>query len=79
MKKLSFYITLALTSLFFGACSDEIPNWENPQTFDAEEAITIPGYTAYTVAPIDLAGDMVTPCPKVLNCKMPESRSPHRV
>lgn len=55
MKKLSLYITLALVSLVFGACSDEYEPWGNPQAYPEEGAITIPGIKANAVATQDLA------------------------
>ena len=54
MKKLSFYITLALMGLFMGACSDDYTDWANPQSNPQEDAITIPGYKASAVNPINL-------------------------
>ena len=50
MKKLSLYITLALVSLVFGACSDEYEPWGNPQAYPEEGAVTIPGMKANAVA-----------------------------
>ena len=55
MKKLSLYITLALVSLVFGACSDEYEPWGDPQAYPEEGAITIPGIKANAVATQDLA------------------------
>ena len=61
MKKISLYITLALSSLFMGACSDEYEPWADPQS-NSEEVIKLPGYKATPAGPIDLAtaeGDSV--------------------
>ncbi len=55
MKKLSLYITLALVSLFLGACSGEYEPWGNPQSYSEEGSITIPGIKANAVATQDLA------------------------
>ena len=62
MKKLSLYITLALVSLVFGACSDEYEPWGNPQAYPEEGAVTIPGMKANAVATQDLgtAGEQVS-------------------
>lgn len=63
MKKLSLYITLALSTLFMGSCSgDDYENWADPQSNPQEEAITLPGYKAEAVDPVNLAnvtGDSV--------------------
>lgn len=56
MKKFSLYITLALLSLVFGACdTDNYTDWADPQSNPQEDAITIPGYTASAVDPLNLA------------------------
>lgn len=63
MKKLSLYITLALSALFMGSCSgDDYENWADPQSNPQEDAITLPGYKAEAVNPVNLAdveGDSV--------------------
>lgn len=63
MKKLSLYITLALSTLFMGSCGDDdYENWADPQSNPQEEAITLPGYKAEAVNPVNLAdvtGDSV--------------------
>lgn len=61
MKKISLYITLALTSLFFGACSSDYTDWAQPQSNSQEDAITIPGFKANAVPGQNLAtvGDSV--------------------
>lgn len=55
MKKLSLYITLALSTLFMGSCGDDYENWADPQSNPQEEAITLPGYKAEAVNPVNLA------------------------
>lgn len=63
MKKLSLYITLALSTLFLGSCGgDDYEDWASPQSNPQEDAITIPGYKATGVSAINLAdvtGDSV--------------------
>lgn len=63
MKKLSLYITLALSTLFMGSCGgDDYENWADPQSNPQEDAITLPGYKAEAVNPVNLAdvtGDSV--------------------
>ena len=54
MKKLSLYITLALAGLFMGACSDDYTDWASPQSYEQEDAITLPGFKASAVSAIDL-------------------------
>ena len=55
MKKLSLYITFAILSLFFGSCNDNYEDWTGSQANPQEDAITIPGYKASAVSPLDLA------------------------
>lgn len=55
MKKISLYITLAIVSLVFGACSDGYEPWGNPQAYEEESPITIPGLKALEVPAQDLA------------------------
>jgi hypothetical protein len=56
MKKLSLYITLALSSLMFASCGgDDYEGWADPQSNAEENAITIPGYTATAVSAINFA------------------------
>ena len=55
MKKISLYVSIALAGLFMGSCSDDFPNWANPQTNPQEDAITIPGFTATGVQAINFA------------------------
>ena len=56
MKKLSFYITFALMSLGLASCGGDLyEDWADPQSNPQEDAITIPGYKASAVNPIDLA------------------------
>lgn len=73
MKKLSLYITLALVSLFLGACSDEYQPWSEPQANQQEDAITFPGLKALEVAPQDLAtvGEQV-PLFTLTSAQLPE-------
>ena len=61
MKKISLYVTLALTALLMGACSGDYTNWADPQAYSQENAVTIPGFKATAVASQDLAttGDSV--------------------
>jgi hypothetical protein len=54
MKKIALYVSLALTGLFMAACSEDFKDWAQPQKFSAEDAITIPGFTATPVGAIDL-------------------------
>ena len=55
MKKISLYVTLALTALLMGACSGDYTNWADPQAYSQENAVTIPGFKATAVASQDLA------------------------
>ena len=57
MKKLSLYLTLAVTGLFSTACTGDYTDWAEPQSNPQEEAITIPGVaaSAATTEAIDLA------------------------
>ena len=55
MKKLTAYITMALSVLFLGSCGDNYDPWADPQSWPQEDAITIPGFTAAAVAGQDLA------------------------
>ncbi len=61
MKKISLYVTLALTAFLMGACSGDYTNWADPQAYSQENAVTIPGFKATAVASQDLAttGDSV--------------------
>ncbi len=61
MKKISLYVTLALTALLMGACSGDYTNWADPQAYSQENSVTIPGFKATAVASQDLAttGDSV--------------------
>mgnify|MGYP002522066414 CR=1 FL=1 len=46
MKKLAYYVSLAITGLLMTACSEDFKDWAKQQTYGQEDAITIPGYTA---------------------------------
>ena len=61
MKKIALYMSLALAGLFTTACNEDFGDWAAPQTNGAENAITIPGFTASAVAAQNLAtaGDEV--------------------
>ncbi|MFS6554632.1 DUF5115 domain-containing protein, partial [Parabacteroides distasonis] len=54
MKKISLYMSLAVTSLFLGACNEDFDDWANPITNPQDELITIPGMTASNVDAVDL-------------------------
>ncbi len=57
MKKISFYLSIALAGLFSTACTDDYNDWAAPQSNPQERAITIAGLTASAAAEsaIDLA------------------------
>ncbi len=57
MKKLSLYVFLAIAGLFLGSCGEDnsYGDWANPQAYNQEDAITIPGFKATAVADQDLA------------------------
>lgn len=74
MKKISLYISIALTGLFMGSCGDDFTDWANPQTNPQEDAITIPGYEAHAVSAIDLANvaDDSVPVYTISTATLPE-------
>ena len=53
MKKILSYLSIAITGLLMAACSDDYKDWKSQQTYDPEEAITIPGFSASATA-VDL-------------------------
>ena len=53
MKKILSYMSIAITGLLMAACSDDFKDWKAQQTYDQEEAITIPGFSASATA-VDL-------------------------
>ncbi len=55
MKKVIFISGLLLLGFSFVSCSDDYTDWASPQTNPQESAITLPGFSATGVAPIDLA------------------------
>lgn len=61
MKNISKYFALAFTGLLMAACDGDYTDWSAPQSYDQENAITIPGFTATGAAAIDIAtaGDNV--------------------
>ena len=46
-------MSIAITGLLMAACSDDFKDWKAQQTYDQEEAITIPGFSASATA-VDL-------------------------
>ena len=46
-------MSIAITGLLMAACSDDYKDWKAQQTYDQEEAITIPGFSASATA-VDL-------------------------
>jgi len=56
MKKILSYMSLAIAGLLLGACSEDFKDWASQKAYDAEEAITIPGFTASALGTIDLNG-----------------------
>ena len=60
MKKILSYLSIAITGLLMAACSDDYKDWKSQQTYDTEEAITIPGFSANaTAVDLNTAGDAV--------------------
>lgn len=56
MKKLLYFSSFILTALFTTSCgNNEIEDWADPISNPQEESVTIPGFTASAVSPIDLA------------------------
>jgi len=55
MKKISLYVSLAITSLFLGACNEDFDDWASPITNAQDEQITVPGITASDAPAINLA------------------------
>lgn len=62
MKKISFFCLTLLLGLGLSSCSDDYTDWASPMSNAQEDAITIDGFTATGVDPIDLAaiGDAQT-------------------
>lgn len=61
MKKILSFASVAIAALLMAACSEDFKDWEQQQPYAAEEAITIPGFTATAAAAVDLntVGDSV--------------------
>ena len=56
MKKLSLYLTLALAGVFMTACGPEDNEFAGLKTVEADESVTIPGFTVSAPSTIDLNG-----------------------
>ncbi|MDO4511372.1 MAG: DUF5115 domain-containing protein [Bacteroidales bacterium] len=54
MKKISLYLLLAFVGMLTTACNEDFKDWNDPQSYPQEDAVTIPGYAAAAADVIDL-------------------------
>ncbi|MDY4780981.1 MAG: DUF5115 domain-containing protein, partial [Sodaliphilus sp.] len=54
MKKISLYLLLGLVAMLNTACNEDFKDWNDPQAWDQEDAVVIPGFAASAVGTIDL-------------------------